>query len=103
VIPAVHPEVAYEMLLCLFLLAVFLPLHRRLKAVLPDGVTGLLTVGLYGIGRFFLSYYRADPLWVFNLRQAQVASLAMAAMAAVTIPLLIYLARRTRSTTPAAA
>jgi phosphatidylglycerol:prolipoprotein diacylglycerol transferase len=103
VIPAVHPEVAYEMLLCLFLLAVFLPLHRRLKAVLPDGVTGLLTLGLYGIGRFFLSYYRADPLWVFNLRQAQVASLAMAALAAVTIPLLIYLARRTRSTTPAAA
>ncbi len=90
-IPAVHPEVAYEMLLCLVLLAVFMPLHNRLKALLPDGAVGLLTLGIYGIGRFFLSYFRADPLWLFNLRQAQIASLAMALAAAVIIPVLIYL------------
>lgn len=102
-IPAVHPEVAYEILLCLFLLVVFLPLHKRLKRILPDGVAGLTVLGLYGIGRFFLSYFRADPLWLFNLRQAQVASLAMAVAAAIVIPVLLFLARRIKSTEPSPA
>jgi phosphatidylglycerol---prolipoprotein diacylglyceryl transferase len=89
----VHPEVAYEMILTLAIFAVIFPFHQRLKARLPDGVLGLTYMGLYGVGRFFLSYYRTDPAVFAGLRQAQLASLAMAVIALIVIPILF---RRTR-------
>jgi len=84
----VHPEVAYEMVLTLALLAALLPFHQRLKARLPAGVLGLVYLGVYAAGRFFLSYYRTDPAVFAGLRQAQLASLLMVVIAAITIPLL---------------
>ena len=84
----VHPEVAYEMVLTLALLAALLPFHQRLKARLPAGVLGLVYLGVYAAGRFFLSYYRTDPAVFAGLRQAQLASLLMVVIAVVTIPLL---------------
>jgi phosphatidylglycerol:prolipoprotein diacylglycerol transferase len=96
----VHPEVAYEMVLTLGLLALLLPFHQRLKAKLPDGAPGLIYLGLYGLGRFWLSYFRTDPAIVFGLRQAQLASLLMAVIAVIAIPILI---RRARARKPAAA
>ena len=90
----VHPEVAYEMILTLGLLALVLPFHQRLKARLPDGVLGLVYLGLYGLGRFWLSYFRTDQAIIFGLRQAQLASLAMFVVAVVAIPILI---RRSRA------
>jgi phosphatidylglycerol---prolipoprotein diacylglyceryl transferase len=89
----VHPEVAYEMVLTLFLLAAILPFHQRLKAQLPDGVVGLLYLGLYAAGRFFLSYLRLDPAVFIGLRQAQLASALMVLIAVVATPILI---RRSR-------
>jgi phosphatidylglycerol---prolipoprotein diacylglyceryl transferase len=89
----VHPEVAYEMVLTLTLLAALLPFHQRLKARLPDGVLGLIYLGLYAAGRFFLSFYRTDPAVFAGLRQAQLASLLMVVIAAVAIPLLYRKAR----------
>jgi len=89
----VHPEVAYEMVLTLALLGALLPFHQRLKARLPDGVPGLVYLGLYAAGRFFLSFYRTDPAVFAGLRQAQLASLLMVAIAAVAIPLLYRRAR----------
>lgn len=89
----VHPEVAYEMVLTLGLLALLLPFHRLLKAKLPDGVSGLIYLGLYGVGRFWLSYFRTDPAIVYGLRQAQLASLLMSVVAAVAIPILVRRAR----------
>src|SRR5438067_2253816 len=47
----VHPEVAYEMVLCLLILGAILPFHQRLKARLPDGVLGLIYFGVYAAGR----------------------------------------------------
>jgi phosphatidylglycerol---prolipoprotein diacylglyceryl transferase len=91
----VHPEVAYEMILTLAVLGVLLPFHQRLKARLPDGVLGLTYLGLYGLGRFFLSYLRTDPAVFAGLRQAQLASLLMFAIAVVAIPILM---RRQTST-----
>jgi len=85
----VHPEVAYEMILTLVLLAALLPFHQRLKARLPDGVLGLSYLGLYGLGRFFLSFLRTDPAVFAGLRQAQLASLLMFVMAVVLIPFLM--------------
>jgi phosphatidylglycerol:prolipoprotein diacylglycerol transferase len=99
----VHPEVAYEMILCLALLGALLPFHQRLKARLPDGVVGLIYGGLYAAGRFFLSFLRTDPSIFLGLRQAQLASLLMVAFAVVVIPLLIWRARANREAVTATA
>jgi len=93
----VHPEVAYEMLLTIGLLALLLPFHQRLKARLPDGVLGLIYLGVYALGRFWLSYYRTDPAIIYGLRQAQLASLVMVVIAVVGIPILIRRARAGRA------
>ncbi|HEY3085797.1 MAG TPA: prolipoprotein diacylglyceryl transferase [Candidatus Dormibacteraeota bacterium] len=84
----VHPEVAYEMVLCLLILGLLLPLHQRLKARLPDGVLGLIYFGVYAAGRFFLSYLRTDPAVFIGLRQAQLASALMVVIAVIVIPIL---------------
>src|SRR5438270_4768945 len=86
----VHPEVAYEMLWCVLLLAAGLPIYRRLKARYPDGVVGLAWLGIYAAGRFLLSYMREDSLFL-GLRQAQWAGLLMVLIA---IGGIIYLLRR---------
>jgi len=85
----VHPEVAYEMILCLGILAAVLPFHQRLKARLPDGVLGLIYFGVYALGRFFLSYYRLDPAVFLGLRQAQIASALMVIVAIIATPVLL--------------
>ena len=85
----VHPEVAYEMIFTLMLLGALLPFQQRLKARLPDGVLGLVYLGLYGLGRFFLSYLRTDPAVFAGLRQAQLASLLMFLIAVFAIPILM--------------
>jgi phosphatidylglycerol---prolipoprotein diacylglyceryl transferase len=89
----VHPEVAYEMVLTLLLLAALVPFHQRLKRRLPDGVLGLVYLGFYAAGRFFLSYLRLDPAVLFGLRQAQLASLAMVVIALGAAPILFQRAR----------
>jgi len=85
----VHPEVAYEMVLCLLILGAILPFHQRLKARLPDGVLGLIYFGVYAAGRFFLSYLRTDPSVFLGLRQAQLASALMVGVAVIAIPILL--------------
>jgi phosphatidylglycerol:prolipoprotein diacylglycerol transferase len=97
----VHPEVAYEMVLCLGLLAALLPFHQRLKARLPAGVLGLTYLSLYGVGRFLLSYFRADQAILFGLRQAQLASLLMVVIAVIVVPILFRRARATSEPTQA--
>ena len=99
----VHPEVAYEMVLCLVILGALLPFHLRLKQRLPDGVVGLIYVGIYAIGRFWLSYFRLDTQIVLGLRQAQIASLLMVAFAVIAIPVLFRLAAARVAPAPAIA
>ncbi len=94
----VHPEVAYEMFLTLAILGALLPFHARLKARLPSGVLGLVYLGTYAFGRFFLSFLRTDPAVFAGLRQAQLASALMVLIAVVAIPILF---RRARSSKPA--
>lgn len=88
----VHPEVAYEMVLCLVLLGALLPFYNRMKGRLPDGVTGLTWLALYAAGRTLLSFLREDSLFL-GLRQAQIAGIVMVAVALVAIPLLLRRAR----------
>ena len=84
----VHPEVAYEMVLCLAILGLILPFHQRLKQRLPDGVLGLIYFGIYAAGRFFLSFLRTDPSVFLGMRQAQVASALMVVVAIIAVPVL---------------
>ena len=97
----VHPEVAYEMVLCLLVLGALLPFHQRLKARLPSGVLGLIYLGVYAAGRFFLSYLRTDPAVFLSLRQAQLASALMVVIAIIAIPVLFRLARAGAAQAPA--
>jgi phosphatidylglycerol:prolipoprotein diacylglycerol transferase len=90
----VHLEVGYEMILTLAILGLLLPLHQRLKKRFPDGVLGLIYLGLYAAGRFLLSFYRTDPSVFLGMRQAQVASLLMVVIAVVAIPILLRRSRR---------
>ena len=97
----VHPEVAYEMLLCLAILAALLPFHVRLKKRLPDAVLGLLYFSVYAAGRFLLSFMRTDPGVFLGLRQAQLASAVMVVAALILVPLLLRRAARGAAPAPA--
>jgi phosphatidylglycerol:prolipoprotein diacylglycerol transferase len=80
----VHPEVGYELIFNLLVFATSLLTWKAFKARFPPGVTGLIWLSVYAIGRFFLSFLRTDPL-VFGLRQAQWASVAMVLVSVVGI------------------
>jgi phosphatidylglycerol---prolipoprotein diacylglyceryl transferase len=80
----VHPEVAYELVWNLLVFVVSIVTYPMFKRRLPVGVTGLIWLSVYAVGRFFLSYLRKDSL-VFGLRQAQWASLLMIAVSIVAI------------------
>ena len=99
----VHPEVAYEMILTLAILALILPFHKRLKERLPDGVLGLVYLGVYAFGRFWLSFFRTDPSVFLGLRQAQLASALMVIIAIVGIPILLRRRPRPEHEAPAEA
>lgn len=82
---AVHPAVAYELLMDLFIFGILWRLRGRFK---PEGSLFLLYLSLYATGRFFLSSLRLDSNTVFlSLNQAQWISLLVLAVA---IPLLIW-------------
>ena len=97
----VHPEVAYEMVLCLAILAVILPFHERLRKRLPDGVLGLLYLAIYAAGRFLLRFLRTDPSVFIGLRQAQLASALMVVAAIIFVPVLWRRAARAAAPGPA--
>jgi len=93
----VHPEVAYELIWNLLVFAVSIVTYPLFKRRLPVGVTGLIWLSAFAVGRFFLSFLRTDSL-VFGLRQAQWASLLMIAVAIVAITIWMrWSGRRTPS------
>ncbi len=93
----VHPEVAYELIFNGIVFVVALVTYPVFKRRLPPGVTGLIWLSVYGVGRFLLSFLRKDSL-VLGLRQAQWASLVMVA---VSLALIAYWMLRSRPTAPA--
>ena len=92
----VHPEVAYELIFNGIVFVVALVTYPLFKRRLPPGVTGLIWLSVYGLGRFLLSFLRKDSL-VLGLRQAQWASLVMVA---VSLALIAYWMLRSRPTAP---
>ncbi len=84
-LPPVHPAVAYEMLMDLFILGILFRLRGRFR---PDGTLFLGYLILYSVGRFFLSFLRLDSNTVFlSLNQPQWICLVVLVVA---VPLLIY-------------
>jgi len=92
----VHPAVAYEMLWDLAIVALVLSLFRRFTGRPGEGRLLWLFMGVYGIGRFFISYLRLDTLALVGLRQAQVVSLALVVVSAL---MLMFLTLRARART----
>jgi phosphatidylglycerol:prolipoprotein diacylglycerol transferase len=96
----VHPEVAYELVFDLAVFATAILTYRWFKRRLPAGVTGLIWLSVYSVGRFMLSFLRKDSL-VFGLRQAQWASLLMIAVSIVGIVIwTMWRGRSSPSATP---
>ena len=93
----VHPEVAYELIFNAIVFGTAIITYRWFKRRLPVGVTGLIWLSVYAIGRFALSFLRKDSL-VLGLRQAQWASLAMVAVSLVVIA--IWMLRSGRAAPP---
>ncbi len=84
-----HPVPAYEIIYDLLIFALLLRLRKRLKR---DWMLFLVYASAYATGRFFLSFIRGDEVAVLgSLHEAHVISLIVIA---VTVPLLIWLARR---------
>ena len=84
-----HPVPAYEIIWDLLILALLLRLRKRLK---HNWMLFLIYASLYSVGRFGFSFVRGDEDAVLGpLHQAQVISLIIIV---VTVPLLIWLARR---------
>ena len=86
-LPPAHPAVAYELLMDLAILAAIWPLRKRLR---PHGMFFALYLGTYSVGRFFLSFLRAEFNEYGGLNEAQIIALIVIV---ITIPLLIFKAQ----------
>ena len=91
---ATHPNPVYEQLWLLVIVGILLYAIPRLKV---DGTALLLYLGLYSVGRFFLSYFRVNKILFLGLREAQVVALVVIVLA---IPAAVYLVRRARRARP---
>jgi phosphatidylglycerol:prolipoprotein diacylglycerol transferase len=96
---AVHPEVAYELLMLLGIVAAQVLLWRlpRFRDLAPGAefAAGLLA---YAVGRFFLSYLRINPTYIFGLREAQLLGIVAAAIAGVVLVRALAAGHRARLT-----
>jgi len=87
---ATHPAVVYEMIWDLVVFGVVWALRTRIR---PPGMIFALFLALYSAGKFFISYLRLDNEWAMGLREAQFVAIAVMA---ITIPLLVFKAKRTK-------
>jgi phosphatidylglycerol:prolipoprotein diacylglycerol transferase len=85
-----HPTPIYEQLWLIVVVVALLLLIPRMKA---DGMAFFAYIGLYSLGRFFISFYRVNNIILLGMREAQLFALA----GIVVAPIVIYfLARRRR-------
>jgi len=78
----VHPYPVYEMLFDLATLGLFWPLRHVFKT---DGMLFLSYASIYAIGRFWLTFYRIERVWFWELQEAQVIALVVLVIALVLI------------------
>jgi phosphatidylglycerol:prolipoprotein diacylglycerol transferase len=87
-----HPTPIYEQLWLLVVVLVLLLTMRRLMKV--DGLAILAYAWLYSLGRFFITFYRANEPMLWGLKEAQLIALGVLVLAP---PLAYWLVRRARS------
>jgi phosphatidylglycerol---prolipoprotein diacylglyceryl transferase len=81
---ATHPTPIYEQLWLIVVVVALVLLIPRMKA---DGMAFFAYIGLYSLGRFFISFYRVNNIIFLGMREAQL--FAVAGM--VVAPPVIYL------------
>jgi phosphatidylglycerol---prolipoprotein diacylglyceryl transferase len=94
---ATHPNPVYEQLWLLVIVGILFYAIPRLKV---DGTAILLYLGLYSVGRFFLSYFRVNKILFLGLREAQVVALVVIVLAIPAAVYLVWRARRIRHEGP---
>ena len=82
--PSTHPAVAYELIWDLLACVVVWSLRDRIQ---PDGMLFTVYLVLYSTGRFFISFFRTDKVWLVGLQEAQLIAILILL---VTVPLLAY-------------
>jgi phosphatidylglycerol:prolipoprotein diacylglycerol transferase len=87
-----HPAAVYEILWNMVILVVLWRLWRRLR---PDGSLFLVSLVLYAVGRFVISWFRLEDPVLGPLHQSHIISIAIFVVAA---GLLVY--RKTRLVKP---
>ena len=95
-----HPTPIYEQLWLLVVVVVLLLTMRRLMRV--DGLAILAYAWLYSLGRFFITFYRANDPMLWGLKEAQLIALAVLVLAPPVAYLLIRRARKRPTPAPRA-
>ena len=90
----VQPASLYELLISLTL---FLLLWNLRKRIHPEGMLAMLYVVLYSASQFFIFFLRDNIVILGGLKQAQVTSLVVIALA---LPVIAYLLRKERLARP---
>ena len=86
-----QPTPVYEQIWLLVVIGVLLWAMPRLKT---DGMAFLLYLGLYSLGRFFISFERVNNILFAGLREAQIVALVVL-VAVVPVALLLRMRQRT--------
>ncbi|MBI4296981.1 MAG: prolipoprotein diacylglyceryl transferase [Chloroflexi bacterium] len=84
---AQHPAVVYEMIWDMLCFGVVWSMRKRLA---PPGMVWVLFLSLYSFGRFFISFYREDKLWLAGLTQAHLIAIIFVAF---SVPFLMLKAK----------
>jgi phosphatidylglycerol:prolipoprotein diacylglycerol transferase len=92
---ATHPTPIYEQLWLLMVVGILVFAMRRLMKV--DGLAILAYFWLYSVGRFFITFFRANDPMLWGLKQAQLIALAVIVLAP---PIAYWLIRRARQRPP---
>ncbi len=87
-----HPAAVYEILWNMVILAVLWRLWKRLR---PDGSLFLVSLVMYSVGRFVISWFRAEDPVLGPLHQSHLISLAIFVVAAG-----LLICRKTRLVKP---
>ena len=91
-----HPTPVYEQIWLVVVIVALLLLIPRMKA---DGMAFFAYLGLYSLGRFFISYYRENNILFLGMREAQLFALAGIVLTPIAIGILW---RRRRGKAPVA-
>src|SRR5438128_10413033 len=90
----VQPAILYELLISLALFVLLWNLRTRVH---PEGMLAMLYIVLYSVSQFFIFFVRDNIVILGGLKQAQVTSLVVIALA---LPVIAVLLRKERMTPP---